>query len=160
MDFAQGLLAAVESWQVAGALRGSGTLYLFVNAAHILGVGLILGAILPLDLALLGLVRGAPLAVIGPFLSRAAAVGVVLALATGLLLWAVRPREYLENEAFLWKMGLLALALANVGLQHGLGGWRRVVAGEGVPAATRVMAGLSSALWLGTLLAGRWIGFL
>ncbi|MGU3495640.1 DUF2214 domain-containing protein [Xanthobacteraceae bacterium A53D] len=153
------LIGWVEGWSVASALRGSGTLYLFANAAHILGIGLIVGAILPLDLAVLGLVRGAPLAVLGPFLSRAAAVGVALALVTGLLLWSVRPREYLENEAFLWKLGLLGLALANVGLQHTLGGWRRALSQMPVPAVTRVFAALSAAMWLAVLVAGRWIGF-
>lgn len=60
---------------VARALTASPTLYIFVNAAHILSIGLLLGSIVPLDLRLLGLFRHAPLGVIGPFLSRTAMVG-------------------------------------------------------------------------------------
>ena len=97
------------TWPGAVLLQRSGTAYLFVNAAHIASVGLLIGGILPLDLRLAGLLRGVPLAVIGPFLSRSAAIGVALAIATGLWLFTVKPREYLENEAFLWKMALLAL---------------------------------------------------
>ena len=103
----------IGAWPGAVLLQRSGTLYLFVNAAHIASVGLLIGGILPLDLRLAGLLRGVPLATIGPFLSRSAATGLALAIATGLWLFTVKPREYLENEAFLWKMALLALALCS-----------------------------------------------
>ncbi|WP_198148117.1 hypothetical protein [Elstera litoralis] len=92
----------------AAALRASPTLYLIVNATHILGIGLILGAILPLDLRLMGFFRRTLLPVIGPFLVRAAATGVILALSTGLALFAVKPLEYLANSAFVTKLALLA----------------------------------------------------
>ncbi len=141
-------------------LQNSGTFYLFVNAAHILGIGLILGAILPLDLRLLGLFRSAPLAVLGPFLSRAAAFGVVLAILTGLWLFSVRPAHYLGNAAFLWKLGLLALALVNIGLQHGNRHFRTAGTAGSIHPSVRVLAFLSMALWLSALVAGRWIGFL
>ena len=89
----------IGAWPGAVWLRDSGTAYLFVNAAHILGVGLLVGAIIPLDLRLLGLFRHAPLAVLAPFLSRAAATGAVLAILTGLWLFSVKPAEYLDPEA-------------------------------------------------------------
>ena len=50
----------LAAWPGAVWLQNSGTAYLFVNAAHILGIGLLLGAILPLDLHLLGLLRSSP----------------------------------------------------------------------------------------------------
>ena len=112
------LLEWIGAWPGAVLLRGSGTAWLLVDAAHILGVGLLVGAIVPLDLRLLGLFRALPLALIAPFLSRAAAAGAALAFATGLWLFSMKPAEYLANGAFLWKAALLALALANVALQH------------------------------------------
>ena len=99
------LVEWIGAWPGAVFLRDSGTAYLLVNAAHILGVGLLVGAIIPLDLRLLGLFRHAPLAVLAPFLSRAAATGAVLAIVTGLWLFSVKPGEYLGNAAFLWKAG-------------------------------------------------------
>lgn len=153
------ILGWVEAWWIAKALRESGLLYMFVNAAHILGIGLLVGAILPLDLAVLGILRKAPLAIIGPFLSRAAAVGILLAIATGILLWSTRPRDYLENEAFLWKMALLGFAILNIAIQHGGRGWRLALGGGSVPASSRVLAALSAMIWTALLLAGRWIGF-
>lgn len=139
------LIEWIGGWPGAVWLQGSGTAYLFVNAAHILGIGLLVGAIIPLDLRLLGFFRAVPLAVLWPFLSRAAAAGLGLAILTGLWLFSVKPAEYVANEAFLWKAGLLAVALVNVVVQH-----RR---------RNRVSAFLSLALWLSVLIAGRWIGF-
>jgi hypothetical protein len=141
------VLDAIGSWPGAVWLQQSGTAYLFVNAAHILGIGVLLGAVLPLDLRLLGLLRRYPIEVLGPFLTRSAATGLALAFITGLWLFSVKPEEYLANEAFRWKAALLAIALVNIALQH-----------RG--SATRTSAALSLGLWLSVLVAGRWIGFL
>ena len=77
------MLEAIGGWPGASWLQQSATAYLFVNAAHILGLAVLLGAILPLDLRLLGLFRRFPLEVLGPFLVRCAAAGLGLALLTG-----------------------------------------------------------------------------
>jgi hypothetical protein len=153
------LAAWIEASSLARMLRGSGALYMVLNATHILGIGLLLGAILPLDLRMLGVLRGPPLPVIGPFLSRMAGAGLGLAMLTGFCLWSVSATEYLGNAAFRWKLVLLVAALGNVALLHRLG-WRRIIATGVADTATRVLAGVSAALWLSVLLAGRWIGFL
>jgi predicted membrane-bound spermidine synthase len=141
------LVEWIGAWPGAVLLHRSGTAYLFVNAAHILGIGLLVGAVLPLDLRILGFFRSTPLAVLWPFLSRAAGVGLGLAIVTGLWLFTVKPTEYLANEAFLWKAGLLVAALANILVQHRLS------------RPSRVVALSSMVLWLSVLIAGRWIGF-
>lgn len=150
----------IGTWPGAVLLHRSGVAYLLVNAAHILGVGLILGAILPLDLRLLGFFRGVPLAVIGPFLVRVAATGVGLAILTGLWLFSVKPVEYLGNPAFLWKIAFLVLALMNVVLQHRSLRYQNALVNGVVHPTVRAMAGGSAALWLTVLVAGRWIGFI
>jgi succinate dehydrogenase hydrophobic anchor subunit len=154
------VLEALALWPGAVWLRQSSTAYLFVNAAHILGIGLVLGAILPLDLRLMGLFRQVPLPILAPFLSRMAASGVALAMLTGVWLFSVRPGHYLENAAFLAKLALLMLALVNIGLQHGVTGYRHLSAGGEAPLPVRLAAGTSAILWIGALVAGRWIGFL
>ena len=143
----------------ADLLRRSATLYLFVNAAHILGIGLLVGAILPLDLRLIGVLREGPIAVLAPFLVRVAATGLALAIATGLLLFSVKPAEYAGNPAFLTKMALLLLGLANVTAQHRSATWRMLRQGGEPGAIVRLLAGLSFLIWLAALVAGRWIGF-
>lgn len=160
MPFVDWIGAWLGSWPGAVLLQRSGTFYLFVNAAHILGVGLIVGAILPLDLRLLGFFRQVPLAVLGPFLSRAASVGAALAIVTGLWLFTVKPKEYLENAAFLWKILLLAAALTNVWFQHRNRLFAAAVAGGDIHPTVKFSAGCSLVLWISVLIAGRWIGFL
>jgi len=156
----QEILQGLGQWWGATLLRESGTAYLLVNATHILGIGLLLGSILPLDLRLLGVLRTPPLASLGPFLSRTAAVGLTLAMLTGLWLFSVNPLDYIQNQAFLYKLGLLGLALINVGLQHASGHYRIALQGGALHVRVRVLALLSACLWLGMLVAGRWIGFL
>lgn len=154
------IAAWIASWPGAVLLQESGTAYLLVNAAHILGIALIVGAILPLDLRLIGCFRTVPVPVIGPFLSRVAAVGVAWAMLTGLWLFSVKPAEYLANTAFLTKMALLAVALGNIALQHRSRYFRLALEGGKVPPRVRVLAAVSAVTWLSVLVAGRWIGFL
>lgn len=148
------MLEAIGAWPGALWLQ-SATAYLFVNAAHILGIGLLLGGILPLDLRLLGLLKKHPIEVLGPFLTRIAASGFALAFATGFWLFSTKPAEYVENVAFRWKLVLMVIALINVAIQHRMTNTRLWIVGP----ATRLSAALSLCLWLSVLIAGRWIGF-
>lgn len=131
-----------------------------MNAAHILGIGLLLGAIATLDLRLLGAFRAVPLAHLAAPLGRVAAAGLALALATGLLLFSVAPASYLGNVAFLAKLALVAAGTANaLALRRGAP-WRRALVEGQAGAAVRVAALLSLLLWTLAVVAGRWIGFL
>ncbi len=141
-------------------LRRSGTVYLLVNAAHIGSIGLLIGSIVPLDLRLLGLIRPGPLAVLAPVLARTAAAGLALAVLTGAMLLSVRPLEYLQNPAFLTKMGLLGAGALNAWAVRRGPAWARVLDQGKAGGVLRIQAGASLLLWLGCLVAGRWIGFL
>ncbi|CAK7255186.1 MULTISPECIES: DUF6644 family protein [unclassified Shinella] len=153
-------LAWLSTTPVAAALKASGTLYLVVNAAHILSIGLVVGAILPLDLRLVGLIRAAPIVAVGPLLSRTAATGVVAALATGLCLFSVRAQEYAGNPAFLVKVALVALGIVNALVLHARGAWQTALATDSAPPALRMQALFSMVIWVGAVLAGRWIAFI
>nr|WP_168724992.1 DUF6644 family protein [Rhizobium laguerreae] len=142
------------------ALRRSGALYMFVNAAHILAIGLLVGAILPLDLRLAGFFRKVPVEIVAPFLSRAAAVGLAAAVVTGLCLFSVRAVEYAFNPAFLAKLCLIAIGLFNLSIVHFGQGWKTAVSTGIVRTGLRFSAALSAAIWIAALIAGRWIGFL
>ena len=148
-------IAHLADWPGAVWLQQSGTAYLFVNATHILGIALLLGGILPLDWQLL---RGRASATLA-MLVRSAGGGLTLALVTGCWLFTVQPASYLVNAAFQYKMGLLALALVNVLVQHRCAGLRQALATGVVTGAVRLCAALSLLLWLAVLVAGRWIGF-
>lgn len=140
-------------------MRGSPVLYLLVNATHILGLALIVGPILALDARLLGLARHVPIGAVGPFLATSAKIGVGLAILTGLALFSVQPANYAANPAFLIKLCLLALAIANaVSVDRGQA-WRKAIETNEIATVLRWQAAASSLLWIATLIAGRWIGF-
>ncbi|MGS1011511.1 DUF6644 family protein [Achromobacter anxifer] len=153
-------LEQLESLPPSIWLRQSNTLYLLVNAAHIGAIGLLIGSIVPLDLRLLGLLKPGPLAVLAPVLTRTAAVGLALAVLTGAMLFSVKPLEYLANPAFGIKMGLLAAGTLNAVLARRSKAWVSVLDQGRAAGSMRLRAGASLFLWLGVLVAGRWIGFL
>lgn len=140
-----------------GGLAAYPTAYILINATHILGIGLLLGSILPLDLRL-ALAARLPTAGLTSALRTTALTGLCLAVATGLALFSVNPWDYLANTAFHVKLVLLAAAVANAAVADRL--LRRLAPETAVPPVLRMAAGLSAALWLAVLLAGRWIGFL
>lgn len=153
-------LAPLAETPLARALIASSTFYLLVNAAHILGIAMLFGAVLALDLRILGLAREVPLAVVAPYLSRLAAAGGVVAIVTGFCLFSVRPVEYAQNPAFLAKLGFVALGLINVAIVHLGRSWRSVLDGKAPDMAARAFALFSIAVWIAAVVAGRWIGFL
>lgn len=145
---------------LASALRRSATAYLLVNASHILGIALLIGAILPLDLRLAGAFPRTPLPAIAPILRSMALAGIALVFVTGPLLFLTNPTEYATNPAFRIKLLLIAAALLNAALVTRSAAWAAVLSGKPPAPHLRLMAALSALLWTATLLAGRWIGFL
>lgn len=154
------LLQTLAGTPLAAALRQNQTLYIFANAGHILSLALLVGAIVTLDLRILGLFGETRFSDLGPPLARVAATGLVLAVITGVLLFSVRPDEYLQNPAFLTKLGLVAVGIANAVLLHTGRPWRAAVRFGETGRLLRAAAVLSLAVWAGAILAGRWIGFL
>lgn len=133
---------------------------MLVNAAHILGIALLVGSIIPLDVLLTRNVLGGELQILARVLPRFARWGLSLAVLAGLWLFTVRPFDYLNNPAFLFKLAILVLAIANIAWQHFSVDWAQVMRGNGATHAVQLRAIASIVLWLSALLAGRWIGFL
>jgi hypothetical protein len=147
------LLAALEATRIAEALRASRVAYPLVNAGHVLGIALLVGAIVPLDLRLLGAWRSVPLAPLARVLRPVAAAGLALAMVTGSLLFAVSAREYWASGIFPAKMALVALGTLNA---VAIAGPRLAAAS---PARRRIAALGSLGAWTAALFAGRWIGY-
>ncbi len=152
-------LQALHDWNVAALLRRSVYVYPFVNAAHIFGLILLIGAILPADLRMLGFFRAVAIAPFVRLMSSIAALGLVLAIASGFLLFSVQPLEYVSNWAFLTKVSLVAVGAAvALGVRFSAS-WRALLATGEAGSSLRAAALMSMALWIAALLAGRWIAF-
>jgi hypothetical protein len=154
------LLGALEASAVASALRRSLILYPVVNALHILGLALLVGAIVSFDLRAFGFFADVPPQSLARFLPNVAAAGLVLAVVTGVLLFAVKPFDYAANPAFLTKLALVLLGTANAVAQRRSAGWQAVLTGGEPGVRVRLGAALSLVIWCAALMAGRMIAFL
>ncbi len=132
-------------------------LYPALSALHIVGIGTLFGSIAAMDLRLLRFL-GPQFDPALPILVKMAVFGFALAVTTGLLLASVRISDYAQNNAFLTKMTILAVAGFNAWLL------RRLRPGADLAALVGTLRGRLSAtaslfLWLGAVFAGRWIAF-
>ena len=157
-----GWAAALEATAIAGALRGSVWAYPLINTGHLLGIALLVGAILPLDLRLLGLWPNTALAPLWQVLTRTAGVGLGLAVVCGALLFVTRAAAYVESTLFLTKMALVGVGTVNALLLHLL--WYRHdprprTTAHPLPRRVRVHALVSLLTWLTVLVSGRLIGY-
>lgn len=151
------LLAAIEAWPPVSALKTSFVAYPLVNALHVLSIGALVTSVLLMDLRLLGLFRFVPKAPLVSLLERVAFVAFAGAAVTGATMFGVRARDYAASPVFLLKMALIAAAILNFLLFRWLE--MRRPEPDRLPASLRLQATLSAALWLGVLVAGRFIGF-
>lgn len=148
------LLAAIEASGLAAHLRGSRWTYPLVNAGHVLGLALLVGAIAPLDLRLIGFWRAEPVARLAAILRPVATFGAALAIVTGALLFAVQAADYAALALFRAKLALVALGLLNAAFHGG----DRLAALS--PARQRAVGALSLAFWIAALVAGRMLGYI
>lgn len=155
-------LTALEGSGLAQALRHSTWAYPLVNAGHLLGVALLLGAIVPLDLRLLGAWSAIPVTPLWRVLAQTAVVGLVLAAFFGGLLFITAASEYAGSSLFLAKMAVVAAGATNALALRWLvaGEPSRLDAGRGtLPGQARIAGALSLAAWLTALLLGRLVGY-
>ena len=154
--------ALLEATMPARALRASVWAYPLVNAGHILGVALLVGAIVPLDLRLLGVWRSIPLAPLWRVLTWTAAAGLALAVICGSLLFAARASEYIRSSLFLSKMAVVAIGAGNALLLRmatpDIQTLERSAPVE-LPLQIRIAAGVSLVAWLTALILGRLVGY-
>lgn len=155
-------LVAVQNLAIVSALRNSTFMYPLVNAGHILGVSLLVGSIVPLDLRLLGLWRGYPVMVFVDVLRFTAAIGLALAVVCGALLFATAAADYARSLLFQAKIVLVLLGVLNA--------WTlgRVIKRQDIqglpmkspmPVTLRVGGLLSLVVWVSVLVLGRLLGY-
>lgn len=136
--------------------------YAAVNLLHILGIATLFGAVLLLDLRLLGLFRHLRIAPLSSATVPVAMIGFVLAATTGVCLLATNATEYIGNGFLLLKFPAIALGLVNVAVLNLSRAWRERWQRELTPQELRQLAvhgGISMASWLTAITAGRMIAY-
>ncbi len=153
---------ALQEGPIGLVMRQSPLLYPLVEIAHILGFVMLVGSIVAFDLRVLGLARGLPMAPLARFLPRLALLGFCVAAPAGFLLLSADAASVVRNPAFQMKLALILVAGANALAFHRYAG-RDLAAWPDhgpAPAAARVGAAASMALWLSAVAAGRLIAYL
>jgi hypothetical protein len=141
---------------VGMAIRSSSSLIAVTEIIHLLGLTMLLGTVLMVDMALLGFgVRRHPVARMARELAPWTAGGLVVMLISGPLILSSESLKCYEASFFWIKMAALLPAIVFYFTVH-----RRVAEAE--PPAGRFRAGVvacvSLALWIGVALAGKMIG--
>jgi hypothetical protein len=159
VDWAEGLAIALERSPLGSWARGSAIGYPLMNLLHLLGLTMLIGAIGLLDLRLAGLFRALPPAPLARVLAPGAAIGLLLLISSGVVMFTADAGPLLRSPVFRWKLAVIALAIANVAAfhflrRHGYEEWDQE-ASLGV----RLMAAVSIVLWLGAAALGRLIAY-
>jgi hypothetical protein len=157
-------MAWLEGSAFAEALRGLGVwTYGITNLIHILAIGMLFGAILILDLRLLGAWRSIPISTIARPTVPLAGAGVVIALCSGVSMFAINTTEYHGNPFLYIKLPVLLVALINVFVITRLNAWRHAISDTPLQGSDRlvlaVAGGTSLLLWLTVISCGRMIGY-
>jgi hypothetical protein len=157
------LLAWLEGSALGHAMRSAGVwAYGIVNLTHILGVSSLFGAILVLDLRLLGMWRSIPVAAIARPTVPIATTGFIVAAASGICLISTNGSEYIGNPFLLIKFPAIFVGLINVAVLSRLPAWRARDTRTLSPAEQHqlsVFGGISLLSWLTAISAGRLIGY-
>ncbi len=127
--------------------------YPALEVVHIVGIALLLGSLVGLELRVWGRSPELP---IRPLARHALAItltGFGLVLLSGLLMFAAQPGDLLANRFFLIKLGLIQLAGLNAAWFHARDGLARC------DTLARAQTVLSTGLWLGAIICGRWIAY-
>lgn len=148
--------------RIGTAVAESATLFPWLEVAHVIGIATMLGSILIVDLRLTGLAaRDYPAAGLARGLLPVTWAGFLIALASGLLMFSSQPQMYWDNWYFRAKMCLLLIGGINMLAFHMLTARTMARWDESAapPFAARLAGGLSLAIWVLVVAAGRWIGF-
>jgi len=156
-------MAWLQGSALGQAMRESGVwAYGVVNLVHILGVASLFGAVLVLDLRLLGFWRKVGLAAVSKPTVPVAATGFALAVISGVCLLATNATEYVGNPFLYIKFPAIGLGLLNVVALNCSSAWKEHRIRELSPREQSKLAligGLSFFSWLTAISAGRMIGY-
>jgi hypothetical protein len=156
----EALLRALEASPPGAWMRGAGVwTYAIANLTHILGIATLFGAVLALDLRLMGLWRGVPLRHVETVAVPLSVAGFAIAATSGAAMLAVNATEYAGNPFLAVKFGAIALAVLNVLLATRLRCWHRRHLADSEPRPLRIIGALSLACWLIAISSGRMLGY-
>jgi hypothetical protein len=146
----------IQANALTQAMIDNAWLFPAAECVHIASFALAIGTIALVDLSLLGVgLQRKAAAEIARSTGLWTLTGLVLIIFTGLLLFASDPDMYLRNSSFRFKITCLVLAIVYNYTIH-----RKVALSEsGSGMGTKLVAGVSLALWISVVFGGLFIAF-
>ncbi|MGW8370304.1 MAG: DUF6644 family protein [Gammaproteobacteria bacterium] len=156
MDF----LVWLESTPIANAIRTSVWMYPAFETAHYLGLAMLVGGIMLIDLRLLGFAKSLPLRSMLGLLPWVWA-GFIVNLISGSLIFIYGATNFGTSPAFGLKMIFMLLAGINamiftLAASRSGSDW---IDADHVPTSIKLVATASFLLWLGVVTTGRWMAY-
>ena len=158
MNFAA-WVAQLEQSPLGEWMRASWYAYPLINVVHLVGLVLLVGSMVLLDLRLLGAARRLTIDAASALLTPAAVAGLLLMLGSGFLLFAADAGALLINPLFPFKILFVTLGIANALLFRALWSDRLVSWDQHPPIAGRAQALASFVIWIAAGILGRLLAY-
>jgi uncharacterized membrane protein len=165
------ILSAEESTSLAGAsvpmiasglsmfVVGSKWMWPSCETLHFVGLSLLMGVVLLVDLRMMGLMKSISF----PILHRLLPWGILgfgINVLTGLLFFIGQPDQYIKSVPFQWKMALVLIAGANALYFTIFDEVWRLAPGDEAPMQAKVAAGSAVILWVAIMWCGNMLPFI
>jgi hypothetical protein len=153
----------LEMTPPAVLIRTSGWVFPTIETVHVLSLTLVVGSIAMVDLRLLNVaLRDRDAAQLSREILPLTWCAFIVAAISGAALFSSAATKYCANPAVRIKFLLMSFAGLNMLIfsafaRRDIGTWGRA---RMTPRAAQIAGGLSLALWIGVVFAGRWIGFI
>jgi uncharacterized membrane protein len=126
---------------------------------HFVGLCLLFGVVLLVNLRLLGFVKGVAFADVHLLLPWAM-VGLGINIVTGMLFFLAAPGQYTQNPAFVWKIGLILIAGVTLLYPTMCDRAGELTPEDRAPLTGSIIAAGSICLWIGVIFLGRFLPYL
>ena len=152
-----GFLGWVEATKLAECVRSSSPGYPSMIALHALGMAIMVGLSLVIDLRVLGWFAGIPLQALNRFF-RLAWIGFGINLISGTALFTAQATSYIVDWVFMTKMTLVLLGAITAGiLQPAIA---KATPGAELSGGMKAVAGLAIVFWIVAIIMGRLTAYL
>jgi hypothetical protein len=156
-------VGAPTGWLTSKAIGGFVTEFPWVwpaaESLHFLGLCLVFGVLLTVNLRILGAMKGLSFAALHRLLPWGI-LGFGLNLVTGMLFFIAAANQYTENVAFFWKVLFLGLAGAHFLYLTVFDQTWRLNAGEEAAPLDKIIAASGIGAWVGVIYWGRMLPFI
>jgi hypothetical protein len=135
------------------ALRTSVWIYPMLEVVHILGIGLLFGNLILIELRVFGFGTALPVKALARLSLTLVGLGFGIAALSGLVMFATQAEELLTNQAFKFKMLILCAIAGNAAWFHARDSLSKL------DRTAKLQMLISSVLWIAVVTCGRWIAY-